>query len=284
MKHPEELVQALTEAVPEGIRAILLYGSAAAEDHVRGKSDYNVLILVETLDAAVLQAMAPAARSWQRAGNPPPLLFTPDRLRRSADVFAIEILDLQDRHRVLYGDADGLDIPVDPVHVRRELERELQSNLVRLRQGYLLVADRPAKVWDLVAESLPTFLVLIRAALRLYGASVPGDKLAAPPLLAEHLSYDHRVFEELEEIRREGHKPAKAEIQPYFGRYLRAVEQLLDAVDAVQVRGASGAVKGPSRSDRPAAAAEADRSTGAKSPAAGRTAEPPAASDRPPAD
>jgi predicted nucleotidyltransferase len=243
MKRPEDLVQALTAAVPRGIRSILLYGSAAVGDHVSGRSDYNILVVLDELDLETLQAMAPLSRRWQRAGNPAPLLFTPGRLRRSADVFAIEIRDLQEGHRVLYGDAQVLDIEVDLADVRRELERELESNLVRLRQGYLLVADRPARVWELVEGSLSTFLVLIRAALRLHGGPVPGDKLDAVRLLASRLDFDHEAFVELEGLRRRRQRPPKPEVVALFARYLKAIEQLLEAVDGLEEPGASGAAQ-----------------------------------------
>jgi predicted nucleotidyltransferase len=243
MRRPEDLVQALTAALPRGLRSVLLYGSAAAGDHVSGRSDYNILVVLEELDLEVLQAIAPLSRRWQRAGNPAPLLFTPDRLRRSADVFAIEIRDMQERHRVLYGDDQVLDIEVDLADVRRELERELESNLVRLRQGYLLVANRPARVWQLIEGSLSTFLVLIRAALRLYGGPVPGDKLDAVSLLASRLAFDHQAFAELEGLRRRRESPAKADVTPYFARYLRAAEQLLEAVDGLDAPAAPGSAR-----------------------------------------
>ncbi|MFH1567238.1 MAG: nucleotidyltransferase domain-containing protein [Gemmatimonadota bacterium] len=255
MKRPEELVQALTAAVPKGIRSIVLYGSAAAGDHQERRSDYNVMVILDELDLGALQAMAPVSRQWQRAGNPAPLLFTLDRLRRSSDVFPIEIRDLQDRHRVLFGEELLLDIEIDLANLRRELEHELEANLVRLRQGYLLVADKPAKVWDLIEDSLSTFLVLIRAALRLYGGPVPADKLQSPPLLAARMTYDHEVFLELEGLRRRGEKPPKAEIAARFARYLAAVEQLLNAVDAFEVgrsRGAAPAAPAGGEDPRPA--------------------------------
>ncbi len=237
MERPEELVQALTKAVPGGIRAILLYGSAAAGDHVAGRSDYNVLVVLEEMDLGVLRAMAPVSRRWQRAGNPAPLLFTAERLRRAADVFAIEIRDMQDRHRVLYGDDSVLDIPVAPPNLRRELERELEANLVRLRQRYVLVADRPKAVWALIEESLPTFLVLARAALRLYEEPVPADKLEALGRLAPHLDFDHAILAELERRRRRREKPPKDQIDGCLQRYLRAAEQLLEAVDRLEDAG-----------------------------------------------
>ena len=73
------------------------------------------------------------------------MLFTIEELRCSADVFAIELYDIKQRHKVLFG-ADhftNLEVPMD-LH-RVAVERELRTNLIRLRQKYMAIADHDAK-------------------------------------------------------------------------------------------------------------------------------------------
>ena len=72
--------------------------------------------------------------------------MTRDELERSADVFTIELLDMQQHHRVLFGEdvLKGLQIPMD-LH-RVQVEYELREKLILLRQHILLAAgnDSPA--------------------------------------------------------------------------------------------------------------------------------------------
>src|ERR671916_2282965 len=99
----EELVAQLRAAFGSELRSVVLYGSAASGEHIPKQSDYNVLVLVDALDVARLDAVAAVVRAWTDAGNPPPFTLTTDEWRRSADIFPMEYGDIQERHRVLFG-------------------------------------------------------------------------------------------------------------------------------------------------------------------------------------
>ena len=86
------------------MKAVVLFGSAAGGNYHEKHSDLNVLCLVEKAGSAELEALAPVAQWWVRKGHPAPLIFTADELQRSAEVFAIELRDIQHRHRMLLGD------------------------------------------------------------------------------------------------------------------------------------------------------------------------------------
>ena len=72
--------------------------------YVPGTSNYNVLLVVDGLGVAELNALSKPALQWAKAGNRPPLLFTRGQLKASADVFPIELLDMRQSHRVLFGE------------------------------------------------------------------------------------------------------------------------------------------------------------------------------------
>src|SRR6059058_216311 len=87
---PEELVEQLHAAYGSELRSVVLYGSAAAGEHIPKRSDYNVLVLVETLALDRLRAAAAVARAWGEAGNPAPMTLTMNEWRGSSDIFAME--------------------------------------------------------------------------------------------------------------------------------------------------------------------------------------------------
>jgi predicted nucleotidyltransferase len=228
---PEDLVGKLQQALGTGIRSVILYGSAAAGDHVGKRSDYNVLVVAEKLGVGELMKLSTTALAWRKAGNPPPLLFTLDRLQRSADVFPIELLDIKESHRILHGQ-DVLDqVEVHPENVRLVLERELKSNLIRLRDGFLFTQGKSEKVLDLMIDSLSTFLVLFRAGLRLYQDDVPPLKMDAMHAFSERVRFDPGVFVTVEQLK-EGKRGVKdVNAVALFETYLRTVESVVDAVD-----------------------------------------------------
>src|SRR5215471_10732601 len=133
----DELVSQLRAAYGTALNSVVLYGSAAAGEHIAKKSDYNVLVIVDALDAAKLTAASAVSRAWAEAGNPAPLTLTTSEWRGSADIFPMEYADILERNRVLFGSAPFDGIRVDLKDLRLQLEQEAMGKLIKLRQGVL---------------------------------------------------------------------------------------------------------------------------------------------------
>jgi hypothetical protein len=216
---PEELVQQLQEALSDGLRSVVLYGSAAAGDFVPKTSNYNVLVVADRLGMTDLNALAKPASQWSRAGNRPPLLFTPAELAASADAFPIELLDIQQSHRVLFGEDPLKDITVDREHLRLQLERELKGKWLALRERYLLTGARPGRLLPLLTSSLAGFLVLMRASLRLFQDDVPAGKLDALRMLASHIPFDPQPLIDVYDLKHRRRKARQLDLQALFESY-----------------------------------------------------------------
>jgi len=229
---PEKLTQELKKACGEGLKSVILYGSAAAGDHTGKKSDYNVLVVLQDLGIDTLNALSKTAAAWANAGNPAPLLFTEDRLKQATDVFPIELLDITECHQVLFGSdtVQGLEIRTE--NLRLQTEHELRGALIRLRQSYLLTQGKPKAITDLMVGSLSTFLVLFRAALRLLEKEVPQKKFQALEKLAGHLKFDVSVFQTVEKLKDGSTKAKDVNVPELFSNYLKTIECVIDTVDA----------------------------------------------------
>src|SRR5688500_15981386 len=171
----EELVSQLRSAIGQGLHAVVLYGSQATPDH-SAKSDYNILVLVDSLDASRLQAASAAARAWADAGNPAPLTLTLDEWHGSSDIFPMEYADILERHRVLFGDF-RTDVLVDPGHLRLQLEHEAMGTLLQLRRGALAAGSDSKAQLELIEKSSSTVMAVFRAVLRLRGEIPPTDSV-----------------------------------------------------------------------------------------------------------
>jgi hypothetical protein len=226
---PEAFTEWLAAALGASLRSVVLYGSSAAGDRVDGGSDHNLLVVLDRLDAEALSRVAPLMRQWAAAGQPPPRLFTPQSLRRSADVFGLEIADLKDARKILHGEDPIAALAVDPAHLRFELEFELHGTLQRLRAAYALSVGRPKDVQRLMIQSLSTVLVLARGALRLYEPSAPPKKLDALRALARHVPIRVEPFERIAAWKA-GERAADPE--EVFAEYLTELERLAEAIDA----------------------------------------------------
>ncbi|MGD0470412.1 MAG: hypothetical protein ABSA54_18690 [Terriglobales bacterium] len=227
----DEFVERMREAAGTNLLAAILYGSAAAGDYVAGYSDVNLLCVLRETSFASLEAVAPAIEWWGKQKHRVPLLLSADEMRRSADVFSIEFLDMRRNYRLLWGEdvLQTLEIPMR-LH-RAQVEYELREKTILLRQRLLMVSGNAVAKWELLLRSLPAFGTLFRHALIALGDAGAGSKREAAARLAGKLGVDASVFGELLDIRERKAERKAAKVDEMFARYLKLVEQVTAAVD-----------------------------------------------------
>ena len=229
-----ELVERLRAAAGSNLLSVILYGSAAAGDYVSDHSDVNLLCVLGDTSFASIQVLAPAVGWWEKKKHRAPLLLSGEEVRRSADVFSIEFLDMRRHYRLLWGDdvLKALGIPMR-LH-RAQLEYELREKTILLRQRLLMVSGGSNKddaKWELLLHSLPAFGTLFRHALIALGDAEVGSKREAAAALASKLGIDASVFGELLDIRERKKDRKTVKVDEIFARYLKLVEQVTAAVD-----------------------------------------------------
>lgn len=190
----DDLVAQLRAAYGAALRAVVLYGSAAAEDARSDRTEYNVLVLVDAIGMAQLRAVAATARAWGEAGHPPPLTLTTTEWRASADVFPMEYADLLERHRVLHGALPLDGITVDPRDLRIQVEQQTLGKLLQLRSAIVATGWEPKRHLALLSASLGTFLTVFRAVLRLHGEAPPADREALAQAVGARAGFDPAPF------------------------------------------------------------------------------------------
>jgi predicted nucleotidyltransferase len=232
---PEKLINDFVErirgAAGTNLSAVILYGSAAAGDYVADHSDVNLLCVLRETSFVAIEALGPAIAWWAKQKHREPLLMSAEEIRRSADVFSIEFLDMRRHYRVLWGEdvLKTLEIPMR-LH-RAQVEYELREKTILLRQRLLMVSGNDDAKWELLSRSLPAFGTLFRHVLIALGEAGAGSKRESASALAAKLGIDASVFGELLDVR-EAKKDRKAvRVDDIFARYLKLVEQVTAAVD-----------------------------------------------------
>ena len=226
-----EFVERMRAAAGTNLVAAILYGSAAAGDHIPDYSDVNLLCVLGETSFAAIEALAPAMEWWGKQKHRLPLLLSADEMRRSADVFSIEFLDMRRHYRLLWGEdiLKTLEIPMR--WHRAQVEYELREKTILLRQRLLMTSGNDEAKWDLLLRSLPAFGTLFRHALIALGDAGAGSKRDAAAALAAKLEIDSSVFGELLDIRERKKERKSAKVDEVFARYLMLVEQVTAAVD-----------------------------------------------------
>ncbi len=227
----EELVAQLRAAFGAELRSVVLYGSAASGEHIPNRSDYNVLVLVDSLDVARLDAVAAVVRAWTDAGNPPPFTLTAEEWRRSADVFPMEYTDILERHRVLHGAPPFDGVHVSPADLRRQLESEAMGKLLHLRQGVLAAGGDGRSQLELLAASRSAIMVLFRATVRLHGEKPSTDTAELCRQVARLARLGAEPFIRVLRHARGEEKVRAADAGALLSEYVRGVQQLVAHID-----------------------------------------------------
>jgi len=226
-----DFVSRLRAAAGANLESVILFGSAVAGDFHPEFSNVNLFCVIHDSSFAALQALAPAVKWWDAQKQPPPLFMTRAEIERSVDVFTIELIDMQQHHRVLFGEdvVQGLSIPAN-LH-RVQVEYELREKLALLRQHLLLASGNESRLWELLLRSVSSFATLFRHAIIVLGHDAPVGKREAVQALSKHIGFDASAILQVMDIREKKSNRKTLDVTDVFSRYLAALEQVTAAVD-----------------------------------------------------
>ena len=231
----ERFVQDVQGLYAEELLAVLLYGSAASGEHVAGRSDLNVAILLRRITPPLLRKAAAHLRTWQRQGLATPMFFDPEFLHASLDVFAIEFLDMQERHRVLWGADPFADLAIGRGNLRLQCEQELRGKLLRLRQSYVESSQTPSELERILGVAVSSLVVLARTLLRLGAADPSGGAEDVLERVQARFGVSSVSLRRAWQVKRGEIRMTGAGLESLYQEVLVEVEGLVRTIDALPV-------------------------------------------------
>jgi len=230
-KQIDDFVGRLRAAAGANLESVILFGSAVTGDFHPEFSNVNLFCVVRDSSFAALKVLAPAVKWWDTQKQPPPLFMTRGELERSSDVFAIELIDMQLHHRVLFGE-DVIQTLSLPAKLHRvQVEYELREKLALLRQQLLLAMGNDSRMWELLLRSVSSFATLFRHALIVLGHDAPAGKREAVQALSTQIKFDASGILHVLDVRERKSERRNFDVSDVFSRYLAALEQVAAAVD-----------------------------------------------------
>jgi hypothetical protein len=231
-----EFVEKIRQAAGSNLVSVVLYGSAAREEHDRKHSDVNLLCVVNDLGAEVLGQVAPVVDWWSGdLHQRPPLFLTQEELATSADVFAIETLDIKASHRILHG-PDVLAAVQVPMNLHRiQVEHELRVLLLRLRQHFILAHDESQELETVLVKSVSSAITLLRHTLLAAGVTDAVNKQALPERIHASFGVDASVLNEVLALRSGGR--ASRDVKKLYAAYMQLLSELLRHIDREAPKG-----------------------------------------------
>jgi predicted nucleotidyltransferase len=223
----EELVRQLQLAYGNGLRSVVLFGSAVAGEHRPKRSDYNVLVVVDALPLERLRAVAAVSKAWAEDGNPPPMTFTAKEFKASSDIFPMEYADILERHRILFGDSPFDGIRVSPQDLRLQVEQQTMGKLLQLRQATMGAGGDSKLQLEVLEKSLSTLMVIFRGISRLHGEAPSQDYEELTRSLALRAGFSPDPFVKVIRHSRGTEKISRESASAILEGYLSAMERLV---------------------------------------------------------
>jgi hypothetical protein len=139
---------------------------------------------------------------------------------------------MQERRRVLFGKDLIQDLAIDRTFYRAQVEMELRSKLLRLRQKAAdVLSDKPVLL-RLMIDSVPNFLVLARHALLVSEMPCGFRKREVVRHLPD-IGVDGTPFDTLLDLRDQSKLAGDVEPEALFAGYLQQIEALVSHVDKI---------------------------------------------------
>ena len=234
VKKPEdklqELVSRIHYACGDDLVSVVLYGSAARDDYHEQYSDVNVMVVLRHMKPSLYPALSGVLNWWSREEKlRPPTVMTIEELRESADVFAIEMLDIQAAHKTLYGDdvVSAIEVPMN-LH-RVEVEHDLRTTLLRLRHHLLLTADGDDELKAVLGRSVTSVITLFRHALIALGENPPHAKPKVLEHAAEVFGFNVQPLRAVLELRSDGQQIDN--VREIYHAYMAAILAVAHGLD-----------------------------------------------------
>jgi hypothetical protein len=210
-----------------GVKSIILYGSAAREDYRPGKSDINLLVVLERIDVPILKSILdPVARG--RRHSIAPFFITEADLRSSADVFPVTFLAMQESYKVLHGSDVHGELKIDREHIRLRCEQEIKNVLLRLRRHYIMGGGRG--LTQMMSRMVGGFLETLRVVVSLTQKNLPSREELVN-VTAEKFEFDAEVLLNVSNLRDRGTSLPRREAEELYSKFMAAVDKVAQIVD-----------------------------------------------------
>jgi predicted nucleotidyltransferase len=236
LKEFDGFVEELKGLFGDDIHSIHLVGSILNEDFLENSSDVNSIVVFKNLRFSFVKALAGLGKKYRKKKISAPWLMDPDYISRSLDSFPLEFLNFKLLHRTVYGEDIFAGLSVEPKYLRLQIERELKSKLIWLRQGYLSSMGEPKALTEYLKTMAKGLIPLLRGISYLHQPQVPTT--SAEVLFEEIKDTIKREIEPVRkvwQIRQKQYTPSKADIDHLYEDLYGWLTELSKEIDETVV-------------------------------------------------
>jgi hypothetical protein len=176
----DRLKDELARAAGPNLKGLILFGGLARGRYHPGRSDVNLIVLLDDLSTSSLAAIAPALRNARRSIDVDAMLMAKEEVAAVADAFPTKFLDIKNHHRVLLGVNPFMELQVTREQIRLRTAQELRNLQLRLRRRYVDIGNDAPMLNRTLARAARSLALQLLTLLPLAGKEIPvEDRTAA---------------------------------------------------------------------------------------------------------
>ncbi len=216
-------VRQLIAGLGTNLYSCCVYGSSVRGNAVEGKSDINLLVV---LNDSNTEAHAAVGRALDGMNVIEPFVLAKRGFERSVRAFSPKFASIQRNYRVLHGADPLASIRIDPA-MERFLCKQAVRNL-RLRLVYAFIKRSYNKSYDrFVASNVTPLFIHASEILRLNGTQIPTAFETRIPILKRFFQIEDSVLEDLLELKRSPVRFNEKETVVWHSRIFPLVDSML---------------------------------------------------------
>jgi len=154
-----------------------------------------------------------------------PIVVNHNFFENASDVFCMEILELKENAKILYGENPFENLIVKDNDLRKQIEYELRSKLLILKGAFIDLPLERKVIENIAYRSMYNFLLILRNILRLKGKLINDATLVE--VFEKEFNFPLDAFKTL----RDTPKMPLDKLIEVFKEYLREVEGLVEISD-----------------------------------------------------
>jgi predicted nucleotidyltransferase len=217
MKNILQWAKELKQALGTNLVSVILYGSAVRGEYVRARSDLNLMLVFKKLDLEHITKVGKLMRRKVKKTLPQLVFWTEKELANAWDVFPLEFEDIMANYRCLAGKDPFTKRKVNKKHMRYQLEFELRSKLLNVRDSWLSLRQSKYALTMFLIKAGNSFDYLIRKAEAVFGKKV---------------AITSDVFEKIKRVKNKEIRLKRSELQALFHQLHETVESAIRKIDA----------------------------------------------------
>jgi len=218
-------------AFGDDLISIILYGSGAKGNYIRGRSDINFLIVLTEGGMGRLDTLSELISKWRKRKVATPLIMSRAEICSSVDSYPVEFLNMKRHYRMVFGEDVLTGLVFDPQCMRLQCERELKGKALLLLQRFIETEGSTRRLRELISVSITAFVSIFRALLFLKEAEIPENRREVVRRMREHYGLDMETFIKCIDVKEGIVGFTKEEIREIFFSCLREIRKLTEHVD-----------------------------------------------------